>query len=102
MFKRFQTFTRVLYDLATHPEYVQPMRDEVQTVLREDGWSKDAVGKLYKLDSFIKESLRTAELGLCMCQIDCAIAYLLPPRSCDDPQINEGLHVLRWHNDSCW
>ena len=82
----FQAFTRVLYDLAMHPEYVQPMREEVETVLQEDRWSKDAVGRLHKLDSFIKESIRTAELGLCMRQVqmDCFIAYLLLTCSCDD------------------
>ncbi|KIL61610.1 hypothetical protein M378DRAFT_166728 [Amanita muscaria Koide BX008] len=53
------SFTHVLYDLATRPEYVQPMRDEVEAVIREEGWSKTAIGKLKKLDSFVKESLRS-------------------------------------------
>ncbi|KAF8702620.1 hypothetical protein AX14_014402 [Amanita brunnescens Koide BX004] len=52
------TFTYVLYDLATHPEYVQPMRDEVEAALQEDGWTHTAIGKLSKVDSFVKESLR--------------------------------------------
>ncbi|KAM6493880.1 Cytochrome P450 [Amanita muscaria] len=51
-------FTHVLYDLATRPEYVQPMRDEVEAVIQEEGWSKNAIGKMRKLDSFVKESLR--------------------------------------------
>ncbi|KIL61336.1 hypothetical protein M378DRAFT_166987 [Amanita muscaria Koide BX008] len=50
--------THVLYDLATRPEYVQPMRDEVEVMIQEEGWSKSAIGKMRKLDSFIKESLR--------------------------------------------
>ncbi|KIL66539.1 hypothetical protein M378DRAFT_160521 [Amanita muscaria Koide BX008] len=52
------SFTHVLYDLAARPEYVQPMRDEVEAMIREEGWSKTAIGKMKKLDSFIKESLR--------------------------------------------
>ncbi|KIL65013.1 hypothetical protein M378DRAFT_77528, partial [Amanita muscaria Koide BX008] len=57
-------FTHVLYDLATRPEYVQPMRDEVEAVIREEGWSKSAIGRMRKLDSFIKESLRLSYLSL--------------------------------------
>ncbi|KAM6493914.1 Cytochrome P450 [Amanita muscaria] len=51
-------FTHVLYDLATCPEYVQQMRDEVEAVIQEEGWSKNAIGKMRKIDSFVKESLR--------------------------------------------
>ncbi|KAF8736329.1 hypothetical protein AX14_000503 [Amanita brunnescens Koide BX004] len=52
------TFTYVLYDLAIHPEYVQPMREEVEAVIQEDGWTQAAIDKLSKVDSFVKESLR--------------------------------------------
>ncbi|KAF8330118.1 cytochrome P450, partial [Amanita rubescens] len=51
-------FTQVLYDLATHPEYVKCMRKEVEAVIQKEGWSKASFSKLRKLDSFIKESLR--------------------------------------------
>jgi cytochrome P450 len=61
-----QTFTQVLFDLATRPEYVQPMRDEVESVIEEEGWSKAAVDKLRKLDSFVKESLRLSPISSCM------------------------------------
>jgi len=52
------TLTSVLYDLATHPEHVQPMREEVEAALQEGGWTPAAIGKLSKVDSFVKESLR--------------------------------------------
>ena len=49
----------VLYDLALHPEYVQPIRDEIVAVGKEDGgWHKTSFAKLRKLDSFLKESQR--------------------------------------------
>ncbi len=59
---RSQTFTYVLYDLASHPEYAQLMREEVEAVLRPEGWTHAAIGKLSKVDSFIKESLRLSTM----------------------------------------
>ncbi|KAF8687632.1 hypothetical protein AX14_003646 [Amanita brunnescens Koide BX004] len=56
--------TYILYDLATHPEYVQPMRDEVEAVLRDEGWTYAAINKLSKVDSFIKESLRLSIISM--------------------------------------
>lgn len=59
------SFTNVLFELATRPEYVQPLRDEIEAVIQEEGgWSKDSVRKLCKMDSFIKECLRVSNLGL--------------------------------------
>ncbi|KAF8957287.1 cytochrome P450, partial [Flammula alnicola] len=53
-------FTHVLYDLAAYPEYVKPMREEVETVIEAEGWTKVSMGKMRKVDSFIKESQRLA------------------------------------------
>ena len=61
----FKSSTYILYDLATHPEYVQPMRDEVEAVLRDEGWTYAAINKLSKVDSFIKESLRLSIISMC-------------------------------------
>lgn len=55
-----QALTNALYDLATHPEYAEPMRNEVVSVLQTDGWTKASMGKMRKVDSFIKESQRLA------------------------------------------
>jgi len=57
------SFTQVLFDLATHPEYVEDMRKEAEAVIQEEGWSKASFSKLRKLDSFIKESLRLSPFG---------------------------------------
>ncbi|EXJ89421.1 hypothetical protein A1O3_02488 [Capronia epimyces CBS 606.96] len=63
--------THVLFDLAAHPEYVDPLREEVDAVMRtEKEKEKDgrlgmlALSKLRKLDSFLKESQRMNPLGL--------------------------------------
>ncbi|KAF8178062.1 cytochrome P450 [Pholiota molesta] len=58
--------TNALYDLAVHPEYVKPMREEVEAVIAAEGWTKTAMGKMRKVDSFIKESQRLAVGGLSM------------------------------------
>lgn len=42
------------------------MREEVEAVISEDGWSKVSMTKLRKLDSFLKESARTGGTGACM------------------------------------
>jgi hypothetical protein len=53
----FQALTHVFYDLAAHPENITPLREEIEPLVTEDGWSKASVAKMSKLDSFIKESL---------------------------------------------
>ncbi|KAJ6092289.1 hypothetical protein N7467_004258 [Penicillium canescens] len=51
-----------LYDLARYPEYVKPLREEINQVLGEDGpeavITKKALFKLTKLDSFLREVQR--------------------------------------------
>ncbi|KAH9929775.1 cytochrome P450 [Fomitopsis serialis] len=55
----FQSFTHALFHLAASPEYTQPLREEVESVLKEEGgWTKAALGRMVKIDSFIKESQR--------------------------------------------
>lgn len=53
------SFTHALFHLAASPEYMQPLREEVESVLKEEGgWTKAALGRMVKIDSFIKESQR--------------------------------------------
>jgi hypothetical protein len=48
-----------LYDLATHPEFQDPIRDEIENALEEyGGWTKQALSNMKKLDSSLKESQR--------------------------------------------
>ncbi|KAG7090375.1 hypothetical protein E1B28_009494 [Marasmius oreades] len=48
-----------LYALAAHTEYIQPLREEVKGLVEEYGWTKTAISKMWKLDSFMKEAERT-------------------------------------------
>lgn len=50
--------THAIYDLATYPEYLEPLRREIMTVLGELGWSANAIKRMRTLDSVLKESLR--------------------------------------------
>ena len=52
--------TQMLYDLCARPEYIAPLREEIEQVLSVDGGlcTKHALRKLVKMDSFMKESQR--------------------------------------------
>ncbi|KAF8844228.1 cytochrome P450 [Paxillus ammoniavirescens] len=52
------SFTQALYNLAANPQYMQPLREEVESIIEKDGWSKGALAKMRKLDSFLKENQR--------------------------------------------
>ncbi|KAL5364135.1 putative P450 monooxygenase [Aspergillus floccosus] len=61
--------TQVLFDLAAHPEYVEPLRNELEAALQadphQDGRLHNTnVGKLSIMDSFIRESQRMNPPGL--------------------------------------
>ncbi|KAI0280021.1 cytochrome P450 [Russula aff. rugulosa BPL654] len=52
------TVTQVLYRLLTNPEYLEPLREEVDAVIREEGWTKAGMDKMYRIDSFLRETQR--------------------------------------------
>ena len=56
-----------IFDLATRPQYMEPLREEVLQVIREEPageLTKPALAKLRKLDSFLKESQRQNPLAV--------------------------------------
>ncbi|KAH7930529.1 cytochrome P450 [Leucogyrophana mollusca] len=59
-----QGFTHALLHLATHPEFIDPLREEAETVIDQEGWTKASMKKLYKMDSFLKESQRLSGTSL--------------------------------------
>ncbi|KAH7906708.1 cytochrome P450 [Hygrophoropsis aurantiaca] len=52
-----------LYHLAANPQYVQPLREEIEAVVAKEGWSKIAMTKMRKVDSFLKETQRYDGIG---------------------------------------
>ncbi|KAL8882447.1 MAG: hypothetical protein Q9198_000561 [Flavoplaca austrocitrina] len=57
--------THVMFDLCAQPEYFEPLREEVEAAIKEDGgWKKATLNKMQKLDSFLKESQRVTPPSL--------------------------------------
>ncbi|KAH6918280.1 cytochrome P450 [Coprinopsis sp. MPI-PUGE-AT-0042] len=52
------TASSTLIELASRPQYIEPLRKEIEDVVNVYGWTKDSLGKMHKLDSFIKEIAR--------------------------------------------
>jgi cytochrome P450 len=57
------SFTSALFYLAASPNLAEPLREELQAVTAEHGWTKQAMDHLIKMDSFLKESQRLMGLG---------------------------------------
>ncbi|KAI6043533.1 cytochrome P450 [Pisolithus marmoratus] len=60
-------FAQALFLLATDPQYAEMLREEVEMVVKEHGWTKEALTHMRKTDSFLKEVQRfqgPAVLGL--------------------------------------
>ncbi|KAH9984968.1 cytochrome P450 [Russula vinacea] len=43
---------QTLYRLLAHPEYIELLRQEVEAVVAEEGWTKAGMDKMHKIDSF--------------------------------------------------
>lgn len=53
------SFADAIYDLALHPDIHDELCEEIKTVLTEEGgWNKQALTRMIKMDSFMKESAR--------------------------------------------
>ncbi|CRK18591.1 hypothetical protein BN1708_012401 [Verticillium longisporum] len=56
--------TKVMFNMAKHPEIVADLRQEIVSVLAAEGWKKTALYNLKLLDSVVKESQRMRPVGL--------------------------------------
>jgi len=56
--------TGVLYHLLSNPEYIEPLRRDVETAVAEEGWTKAGMDKMLMIDSFLRESQRINTLGI--------------------------------------
>ncbi|KAG9310147.1 cytochrome P450 [Chiua virens] len=57
------SFAHALFFLAENPQYLQPLREEVESIVEKEGWSKTSLGKMRKIDSFLKETQRLVGIG---------------------------------------
>jgi cytochrome P450 len=59
-----QTFTHALFNLTSHPQYIECLREEVREVTEQYGWTKDSMGMMVKMESFLRESQRVSGTSL--------------------------------------
>ncbi|KAH9825743.1 Cytochrome-P450 monooxygenase [Teratosphaeria destructans] len=57
------TFLNCLYDLVVRPEIHAELREEITSILQEDGWSTKGLNRMWKLDSFMLESQRLSPMA---------------------------------------
>ncbi|KAG6061376.1 hypothetical protein E4U16_005094 [Claviceps sp. LM84 group G4] len=57
-------FTQVMLDIACNPELIEPLRNEIISVLGVAGWSKHSLYKLKLMDSVLKESQRLKPIAI--------------------------------------
>jgi cytochrome P450 len=63
------SLTNILYDLVARPEYMAPLRQEIEEVVFQNHnhqYSRQALDQLWKLDSFMKESMRYTPTNMTM------------------------------------
>ena len=53
----------MFYRLLSNPEYIEPLRREIEVAVAEEGWTKAGLDKMYKVDSFLRETQRLDLLG---------------------------------------
>jgi cytochrome P450 len=59
LFTTASTVTHMMYDLASRPEYIEPLREEI-FALSDVPMNRSNMAKLRKMDSFIRECQRFA------------------------------------------
>lgn len=87
-----------MYALASNKEYARVMREEVESIVNEEGWTKKSMQKMRKVDSFMKETQRMYGLGareyLHVNDDSFGLSLNLTSCSWDDAQGRAGLYIL--------
>ena len=95
-----QLFTQALFRLAANPQYIEPLREEVEGIVEKYGWSKVAMSKMRKVDSFLKECHRIEGNNIgsySRIRLYAWVALLTKFISHPLSQGFKRLHVLRWN-----
>ena len=93
----------MFFDLAARQEYIAPLRTEIEQAIGEQGWTKEAMGQMRKLDSFLRESSRLSGIGgsefngVALEVRSITDAHEL---SLDEKESHQGFHLLERHNRS--
>ena len=88
-----------MYRLLSHPEYIEPLRQEVEAVVAEEGWTKAGMDKMRKIDSFLRETQRIDPdgLGLLVSSRCISVADISFVSDVNAPHFTS-LHVLQWRD----
>ncbi|PIL34366.1 cytochrome P450 [Ganoderma sinense ZZ0214-1] len=52
------SMSQVLFQLAERPELVLSLREEIEAIIEEEGWTTASFARMWKLDSILRESQR--------------------------------------------
>ncbi len=92
-----------MYRLLANPEYIESLRQEVDAVIREEGWTKAGIDKMHKIDSFLRETQRIDNFTAR--SLDFFLKYeilihspLLPSGS--ESLRNAPVHIFQWRDCS--
>lgn len=66
--------------LATNPRYIQSLREEVESIIGEEGWTKGSLTKMRRVDSFLKEAQRFQGNSFSRCNFSFCYEYLTKVR----------------------
>ncbi|KAG6095510.1 hypothetical protein E4U30_002420 [Claviceps sp. LM220 group G6] len=81
----FDLLQQTMIELGQRPEFLQPLRDEIQQILLNDGWKKTSIFNMKLLDSAVKEAQRLKPGSIVTMR-----RYVL-----EDLQLSNGLIVKR-------
>ena len=91
-----------MYRLLSHPEYLEPLRQEVEAVVAEEGWTKAGMDKMHQVDSFVREAMRLDGGGTRsldsypVSQLRTADIRSILFASDHDPARVAAVHILQW------
>ena len=72
--------TQGMFQLLMHPEWVEPLREEVERQVKSHGgWTDKALSDMKILDSFLRETMRMYPAGSCMGAFLISVTVLLGP-----------------------
>jgi len=70
--------SQALRNIAMHPDCIAPLRKEIEEITRHGGWTKTSIDKMYKLDSFLRETMRLDASALSSDFPTCMFAFGKP------------------------
>jgi hypothetical protein len=96
------TTAQAIFDLVSHPEYIQPLREEVLQIQAEGGneWTKASIAKRRKMDSFMKESQRFRPPGLGKSRLVVIRKQADPDPSHHESSSRAGDYLVGWSDSS--